>query len=94
MNRIRPWLPAIIALSANSLLWDDHDTGFASWRSVHFRRWPLQGCPPEFADAADYDRRVQRMVGIGSVIDTGLVTWLARLSETYPTIELFNRRGT
>lgn len=88
MNRIRRWLPAIVALSANSPLWHDHDTGFASWRTIHFRRWPLQGCPPEFADAADYNRRVQRMVGIGSIIDTGLVTWLARLSETYPTIEV------
>lgn len=88
MNRIRRWLPAIIALSANSPLWDDHDTGFASWRSIHFRRWPLQGCPPEFAGAADYDRRIHRMLGIGSIIDTGLVTWLARMSESYPTIEV------
>lgn len=88
LNRIRQWLPAIVALSTNSPLWLDHDTGFASWRTIHFRRWPLQGCPPEFDDAADYDRRVQRMVGIGSIIDTGLVTWLARLSESYPTIEV------
>lgn len=88
LNRIRAWLPAIVALSVNSPLWQDHDTGFASWRTIHFRRWPLQGCPPEFADADDYDRRVQRMLGIGAIIDTGLVTWLARLSENYPTIEV------
>lgn len=88
LNRIRNWLPAVVALSTSSPLWQDHDTGFASWRTIDFRRWPLQGCPPEFADASDYDHRIQRMVGIGSIIDTGLVTWFARLSEKYPTIEV------
>ncbi|GAB3246491.1 glutamate-cysteine ligase family protein [Arthrobacter pigmenti] len=35
VNKIRRWLPAIIALSANSPLWNDHDTGFASRRNIH-----------------------------------------------------------
>ncbi|GAA3212672.1 hypothetical protein GCM10020256_12260 [Streptomyces thermocoprophilus] len=48
LNRIRVWLPTLTALSANSPLWDGHDTGFASWRTVIFGRWPVSGMPPAF----------------------------------------------
>lgn len=88
LNRIRPWLPVITALSANSPYWQGQDSGFASWRTVHFRRWPVQGVPPLFADAADYDRRVEGLVRTGAIFDRGLVTWMARLSDNYPTLEV------
>ncbi|MHA7292925.1 carboxylate-amine ligase [Arthrobacter sp. HLT1-21] len=88
LNRIRPWLPMIIALSSNSPFWLDRDSGFASWRVVHYRRWPVQGCPPVFADAADYERRIERLVGTGVIIDRGVLTWMARLSDAYPTLEV------
>jgi carboxylate-amine ligase len=88
LNRIRPWLPVIVALSANSPFWMDRDSGFASWRVVHYRRWPVQGCPPIFADAADYERRIQRLVDTGVIIDRGVLTWMARLSDRYPTLEV------
>ncbi|EMY33996.1 hypothetical protein D477_011966 [Arthrobacter crystallopoietes BAB-32] len=88
LNRIRPWLPAIVALGANSPFWLDRDSGFASWRIVHYRRWPVQGCTPIFADAADYERRIQRLVDAGVIIDRGVLTWLARLSDNYPTLEV------
>jgi glutamate---cysteine ligase / carboxylate-amine ligase len=88
LNRIRPWLPVIVALGANSPFWLDRDSGFASWRIVHYRRWPVQGCAPLFADAADYERRIQRLVDAGVIIDRGVLTWLARLSDHYPTLEV------
>ncbi|MFD5266304.1 glutamate--cysteine ligase [Streptomyces sp. NPDC058335] len=88
LNRIRVWLPVLTAMSANSPLWDGHDTGFASWRTVIFNRWPVAGVPPSFRDAADYDRRVQRLLESGLISDTGQVYWQARLSERYPTIEV------
>lgn len=88
LNRIRGWLPVIVALSVNSPYWLDRDSGFASWRTVHFRRWPVQGCPPLFADAADYERRIERLVDTGVIIDRGVLTWIARLSDRYPTLEV------
>ncbi|WP_019483089.1 carboxylate-amine ligase [Arthrobacter sp. TB 23] len=88
LNRIRPWLPVITALSTNSPYWLDRDSGFASWRVIHYRRWPIQGCPPVFADAADYERRIERLVGTGVIIDRGVLTWMARLSDAYPTLEV------
>ena len=88
LNRIREWLPAIIALSTNSPFWLDRDSGFGSWRVVHYRRWPVQGCAPLFDDAADYERRIQQLVDTGAIIDRGVLTWMARLSDSYPTLEV------
>lgn len=88
LNRIRAWLPALTAMSANSPLWDGQDTGFASWRTVIFGRWPVSGMPPLFQDAADYDRRIQRLLDAGLIADMGQVYWQARLSDRYPTVEV------
>ena len=88
LNRIREWLPAIVAMSCNSPYWLGRDSGFGSWRVVHYRRWPVQGCPPVFRDAADYERRVQQLVASGAILDRGVLTWMARLSDSYPTLEV------
>lgn len=89
LNRLRPWLPVLLALGANSPLWDGRETGFASWRTLVFGRWPVSGAPPVFADAADYERRARTLVeAAGTIRDRKQLYWLARLSESYPTIEV------
>lgn len=88
LNRIRLWLPVLTAMSANSPLWEGEDTGFATWRTLVYDRWPVSGVPPYFADDTDYDRRVQRLLDVGVIADTGQLYWQARLSERYPTIEV------
>ncbi|GGO90359.1 carboxylate-amine ligase [Wenjunlia tyrosinilytica] len=88
LNRVRPWLPALVAMGANSPLWNGQDTGFASWRTVVFGRWPVSGPPPQFADLADYEHRVQALLTAEAMADTGQLYWQARLSERYPTIEI------
>ncbi|KOV84929.1 hypothetical protein ADL03_11025 [Nocardia sp. NRRL S-836] len=82
LNRLRPWLPTLLALSANS---PDH--GYASWRMVLQSRFPGSGVPPVFTDAADYDAQVARMVACGTLVDRAQTFWLARLSPKLPTIE-------
>ncbi|MET7359898.1 glutamate--cysteine ligase [Streptomyces sp. NPDC005562] len=88
LNRIRVWLPVLVAMSANSPLWDGNDTGFASWRTVVFGRWPVSGPPPHFASLDDHDSRVRSLLDTGSITDVGQLYWQARLSERYPTIEV------
>ncbi|ATZ23208.1 Carboxylate-amine ligase YbdK [Streptomyces lavendulae subsp. lavendulae] len=61
LNRIRGWLPTLLAMSVNSPLWDGRDTGFASWRTIVFRRWPLSGPPPYFDGLADYEARADAL---------------------------------
>lgn len=87
LNAVRPWMPLLTAISTNSPLWRGHDTGYDSWRTILLRRWTIAGCPPSFIDAADYDRRVHRLLGIGGTKDLGLISWDVRLSEHLPTIE-------
>ncbi|MGW1952803.1 carboxylate-amine ligase [Streptomyces sp. NPDC001920] len=88
LNRIRVWLPTLTAMSANSPLWDGHDTGFASWRTVISSRWPVSGIPPSFRDAEDYRRRVRGLLDAGLIADTGQLYWQARLSAAEPVVEV------
>ena len=88
LNRVRVWLPTLLALGGNSPFWRGRDTGFDSWRAVIMRRWATTGCPPSFADAADYDRRIRRLVGVAGTVDPATVAWYGRLSEAYPTLEV------
>jgi carboxylate-amine ligase len=88
LNRMRVWLPTLLALAVNSPFWRGADTGFSSWRSVHMRRWSTIGCPPVFADAADYDRRIRRLVGVAGTYDLRTIWWNARLAEEHPTVEI------
>lgn len=87
LNAVRPWLPLLTAISSNSPLWRGTDTGHDSWRTVLLRRWTTSGCPPSFVDAADYDRRIARLLGIGGTVDLGVIMWDVRLSEHLPTVE-------
>jgi carboxylate-amine ligase len=88
LGRLRPWLPVLVALGANSPFWDGRDTGFASWRTVVFGRWPVSGSPPFTANGADYEKRVGALLATGVIPDRHQVYWHARLSERYPTLEV------
>ncbi len=82
------WAPALLAITANSPVWCGEETGLASWRHIKSMSWPLAGYPPEFSSGDEYEQTVARLVETGVLIDPGIVTWVARLSERFPTIEL------
>ena len=87
-NRLRPWLPKLLALSANSAIYRNADTGYASWRSILWARWPSAGPPPHLASAAEYDDQVAMMEDAGAMLDDGMVYWDARPSAKFPTVEV------
>ncbi len=88
MNRLRPRLHVLLALSANSPFWRGRDSGFASWRSVHAQRWPVEGPPPYFAGLEDDELRVETLQHSGVIMDRAMIYWHARVSDRYPTVEL------
>lgn len=88
LDRIRVDLPLLVALAANSPYWDCIDTGFASWRLIHWARWPVSGAPPMLGDAAGYDAAVADLVATGAITDASKIYWDARLSSRYPTVEV------
>lgn len=87
VNQVRPWLPTLLALSANSPYREGRDTGYASWRMVEQRRFPGSGVPPVFASAAEQDAEIARLVGCGVLADPHMSFWLARPSPRFPTVE-------
>src|SRR2546428_12752331 len=58
-NALRPHIPVLIALSANSPLWRGEPTGLMSSRVPIFRAFPRVGLPPRFGDWAAYAGRVE-----------------------------------
>src|SRR5436309_2267327 len=61
LDRIRPWLPVLLALSANSPFWGGQDTGYASYRAPIWARWPTAGFPPQFESREDYEQLVKSL---------------------------------
>jgi glutamate---cysteine ligase / carboxylate-amine ligase len=87
-NHLRPHLPVLIALTANSPYWDERDSGYASWRTITWQRWPVAGPPPHFESAEQYDRLVATLLEAGALVDTGTIFWDIRLSAHQPTLEV------
>jgi glutamate---cysteine ligase / carboxylate-amine ligase len=88
LDRIRIWLPVLTALTANSPFWHGADSGYASFRSQAWNRWPSAGPNEVFADAAAYHRLVDDVLATDTVLDTGMVYFDARLSDRWPTVEV------
>jgi carboxylate-amine ligase len=88
IDRIRVWLPVLTALSANSPYWQGKDTGYASYRSMVWARWPSSGPIEVQGSVAAYRRLVDDLLRSESVLDHGMIYFDARLSATYPTVEV------
>ncbi|MFF5054886.1 glutamate--cysteine ligase [Micromonospora sp. NPDC000663] len=87
-NHLREHLPVFVALTANSPYWSERDTGYASWRTVTWGRWPVAGPPPFLRSAREYDDHVDMLLDAGALVDHGTIFWDLRLSRTHPTIEV------
>jgi carboxylate-amine ligase len=87
LARVRPWLPALLTVTANSAIADGYDTGYSSWRYQQWSRWPSAGPPPRFASLDEYESIVDAWLRAGSILDRGMMYWDVRLSERQPTLE-------
>jgi carboxylate-amine ligase len=88
LNRARPWLAPLLALSSNSPFWESVDTGYASYRTELWSRWPTAGPPGEFASRVEYDALVDALVASGTITDAGMVYFDLRPSRRFETLEL------
>jgi carboxylate-amine ligase len=88
LSHVRRWLPVLHAATSNSPFYGGRDTGYSSWRSVLWARWPTAGPPPHLVTATDYDRVVAALTASGAMIDDGMLYWYARISAHVPTIEI------
>jgi carboxylate-amine ligase len=88
LDRIQPWLPVLIALSANSPFYEGLDTGYASYRTILCGRWPTAGMTEPFGDLAGYRQLTEGLVASGAAMDDAMIYFPARLSSRYPTVEV------
>lgn len=88
LDRIRGWLPVLLALSANSPFAHGEDTGYQSWRNQMMRAWPTSGPTDLFGSAEAYHDLVRGLTESQVLLDEGMIYFDARLSHTYPTVEI------
>ncbi|AGF71086.1 glutamate--cysteine ligase [Corynebacterium halotolerans] len=88
LDRIRVWLPVLLALSANSPFWRGVDTAFSSYRYQAWNRWPTTGPTDVFGSAEAYDRYQAALLSTQVPMDTGMLYFDARVSEHLPTVEI------
>jgi glutamate---cysteine ligase / carboxylate-amine ligase len=88
LDRIRTWLPVLLALSANSPFSDGEDTCYASWRTIVWTQWPNSGPNPVFGDLAAYRAYEDRLLAAGLLLDPAMLYNEVRLSRRYPTVEV------
>lgn len=88
IDGLSPWIPTLLALSANSPYFRSRDTGHASWRDQLWRRLPSRGTGEPFGSAAAYHGISERVVSWGAALDEQMIYYDARLSPTFPTVEL------
>ncbi|MEA5597091.1 carboxylate-amine ligase [Rivularia sp. UHCC 0363] len=87
MNRARVWLAPMLALSSSSPFWMGTDTGYSSYRTEIWGRWPISGPPLIFESEAEYKRVVEALVKSKSVEEETKIYWDMRLCVKYPTLE-------
>ncbi|MFC4242916.1 glutamate--cysteine ligase [Gryllotalpicola reticulitermitis] len=88
LDRIRVWLPVLLALSSNSPYADGEDTEYASYRSVAWRQWPSAGPLPLLGSPTGYEDHARRLRSTGVLLDEGMFYFDARLARAHPTVEI------
>ncbi len=87
MNAARYFLPHIFALSTNSPFWLGRNTGFKSYRSKVFDRFPRTGIPDYFGSLAEYDNYVKLLVKTKCIDDAKKIWWDIRAHPYFNTLE-------
>ncbi|MFJ8649772.1 glutamate--cysteine ligase [Streptomyces sp. NPDC093546] len=87
-NHVRPWLPLLVAMSANSPYCDGRDTGYESWRSMVRGQFPCWGPPPYAGSLEHYRRLATAMQDVDAMPDAAYAYWDLRPHARFPTLEV------
>lgn len=86
-NSVRYFLPHVYALSTNSPFWEGRNTGFKSFRSKVFDKFPRTGIPDFFNTYEDFISYVNLLVKTGCIDNAKKIWWDLRVHPFFPTIE-------
>ena len=88
LEAVLPWLPVVLALSANSPFIDGEPTGMLSNRAPILAELPRSGAPPSFASYGHWEAWVERLVRLGVMEDYTRIWWDVRPSPRLGTLEI------
>jgi glutamate---cysteine ligase / carboxylate-amine ligase len=88
MNKLLPYTPHLLALSAASPFWEGADTGLADARVTVFESMPTAGVPPTFARWADFEEAYEALVRTESIRSIKDLWWDIRPQPQLGTLEL------
>jgi glutamate---cysteine ligase / carboxylate-amine ligase len=88
-DRLRPVLPSLLAISANSPFLDGVDSGLASARTQTFTKsFPRCGIPDAFGDWATFADYIDFLVSTRSIVEYTQVWWSIRPHLAFGTVEV------
>jgi glutamate---cysteine ligase / carboxylate-amine ligase len=88
LETILPWMPLVLALSANSPYLAGRLTGLASNRAEILAQLPRSGAPPVFRTYADWEKWIGSFIGTGLASDYTQFWWDVRLHPRFGTLEV------
>lgn len=88
VNSMRYFLPHLYALSTNSPFWEGRNTGFKSFRSKVFDKFPRTGIPGAFDNYAQYENYVNLLVKTKCIDNPKKIWWDIRIHPIFPTLEV------
>ncbi len=88
LEGVLPWLPVVLALSANSPFLAGDETGLMSSRAEVLAQLPRAGAPPAFGSYAEWEAFVERFVRIGLADGYTRFWWDARPHPQFGTLEV------
>ena len=86
-NSTRYFLPHIYALSTNSPFWEGRKTGYKSYRTKVFDKFPRTGIPEYFESIEDYDRFIKLLVKTNCIDNAKKIWWDLRVHPFFNTVE-------
>lgn len=86
-NSTRYFLPHIFALSTNSPFWEGRMTGYKSFRTKVFDKFPRTGIPDAFESIEAYDNYVKLLIKTNCIDNAKKIWWDLRVHPFFNTVE-------
>ncbi len=86
-NSTRYFLPHIYALSTNSPFWEGRLTGYKSFRTKVFDKFPRTGIPEAFDSIEAYENYVKLLVKTNCIDNAKKIWWDLRVHPFFNTVE-------
>lgn len=88
LEGVLPWLPVLLAISANSPFFAGRETGLLSNRAPVLAQLLRSGAPPRFASYAEWEAWIERLARLGVLADHTRVWWDVRPAPQLGTLEI------